>query len=355
MTNERDGGLNLSKRAKAQNADLRRQARNGPFMCSSSMASTLAGNTQLRWLRSNIDKVQPSTKNMLRVVIDAQHARALDGGMAVTTQMGYGVYDVDVILVPSQDAVNPEDSRIAFGEVEAHWYQPTAQRMNMLRALKDLERLEDEHDAFDEVGDGSAIGTNGLLSLPLAADEEASQSAGAAQRAKGQRIIRYGWADGYPNVLHQSGFSLDLNADGDTGDNGENQVYVLGDGSNTCFSLTTRWESRVNPTEAGLSQVEREWAYPLSPMRVQGASHARDTFVWSCNPKLENVAGTNLPAGIHTKVARFRGIQAVGGVIGITLPEFNTAGVGGPPVPGGANNDYDFIVTLRAKKWVDLA
>lgn len=327
--------------------------RSGPFVTSQRGLQATTGTTDnTAWLRSNQGTFQPSNHDSLRVVIDAQHARAQENGLATATQFGWGVYDVDVELIPSTGALNPEDSRLAHAEVGLHYYTPTPLRMSALRNLIDLERMEDEADAFDSLG-LTAPAANPLLSTPLTMDEDTALLQGMQEPSRGQRVIRIGWAEGYPQVYANSTLSVDLNSDDDVSDTAESQSYVLGDGDTAHFSIFTRMEASVNPHDAnGVSQIARDWAYPLSHSMVQGATHLYASSQWAFNPKLENFLGENLPGGLHTTVARFRGVQAVGGLIGLTIPEMFTAGIGEASL---ANNDFDLIVTLRCRSWTDMA
>ncbi len=302
------------------------------------------------WLRSSHAHFQPSNAGSVRIVLDAQHARARTFGLQTASQFGYGIYDVDVELVPSNQAINPEDSRLAFGEVNARWIEPTPLRMDALKHLKSLERMEDSIQPFVR-DEGSSPAANPLLASAL--DDPSVITDEGSQPVKGSRIIRFGWKNDSPFVYRQSAISVDLNADGDTSDTYETQWYVLDTDDPEHFALMPRMESAVNPMgPEGNRLVDLTWAYPMSSTQVVGTCSLRKQVTWALNPKLENTLGTNLPGGLHQKVAAFRGIRALGGLIELTIPEFNTAGVGEAL---SANNDFELVVNLRCRKWIPQA
>lgn len=337
-------------KAQLQRSELWQHARFGPYQARDTMngANQTAG-ADGSWLRSTHDHFQPSNANNVRVVIDAQHARAQTFGLQTASQFGYGIYDVDIELIPSTQAINPEDGRSAFGEVNVRWIEPTPLRMDALKALKGIEKMEDDIQPFVR-DEGRAASANPLLSSAL--DNANVTLDTTPQQVRGSRIIRYGWFGDSPKVYRQSTISVDLNTDGDTSDNYENQYYVLQQGDQDHFSIMDRMENAVNPlVVSGKRRVETEWAYPVFDRKVTSTSSLRKQVTWALNLKPENSLGTNLPGGIHQQVASFRGCRALGGLIEITIPEFTTQAIGLPP----GNNDYELIVNLRCRKWIPMA
>lgn len=337
-------------KAQKQRTALWDDARNGPFQTRDVMNNVSTVSNGASWLRSSTDKFQPSNHGSVRIVLDCQHARARTFGLQTASQFGFGVYDLDIELVPSNSSINPENGRLVFGEVNARWIEPTPLRLDALRHLKGLERMEDTIQPFTR-DEGASPAANPLLSTAL--DDADPAGSDVSKPVKGSRIIRFGWDPYSPYVFRQSNISVDLNSDGDTSDNYESQWYVLNDDDQTHFGIMPRMESAVNPMGSeGNRMVDLEWFAPMVSEQVLGTSSLRKQVVWALNSKLENSFGTNLPGGLHTKVASFRGIRALGGLIQITIPEFNSSGVG---LAGESNNDYELIVNLRCRKWTPQA
>lgn len=347
----------LTKRQK-QDKLLRQHEATGQFKSTQVLKASTSGDTRHIWFRNNIERVQPSTSGIYKGVIDSQHARALEFGRQTASQFGWAEMSLQFDLVPSTEAVNPEDSRLAFAEIEVEYYEPTTRRMQALRHLKEIEKMDDEGEIISPDRFTAPVsGGNPLLSLPIGISESAALSLGGTDYVaptQGSKILRYGFAgDGYPNVYHQSSLTLDANRDGDESDNYESQAYVLSHGDQDTFSVFERYEGAINPTDNdGSYLVQRSWAYPMSKFRVLGSTYRRGTVAHNMNPKLENTLGTNLPgSGLHTKSLTISGIKAVGGLVGVRVPEMFTAGVG---EGGSANNDFDIICTLT-QKWIPMA
>lgn len=337
-------------KAQLQRSELWQHARTGPYQARDVMNTIDSHTVGLSWLRSTHDHFQPSNANDVRIVVDAQHARAQTFGLQTASQFGFGVYDLDIELVPSNQAINPEDGRSAFGEVNVRWVEPTPLRMDALKHLKDLEKTEDQVSPFTR-DEGRAASANPLLSSAL--DESSVTTDDNVQAVRGSKIIRYGWRADSPKVYRQSAITVDLNTDGDVTDNYETQFYVLEQDDQDHFSILERMENAVNPMDAGGERmVVRQWAYPMSDNKVVATSNLRKQVTWALNLKPENSAGTNLPGGIHQQVASFRGMRAMGGLIEVTIPEFTTQAVGNALT---ANNDYELIINLRCRKWIPMA
>lgn len=336
-------------KAQIQRSDLWAHARTGPFQVEETMSTVETHDTEGTWMRSTHDHFQPSNANNVRIVIDAQHARARTFGLQTASQFGYGIYDLDIELIPSTQAINPEDGRSAFGEVNARWIEPTPLRMDALKHLKGLERMEDSIQPFVQ-DEGSAPEANPLLASAL--DDTNVENDTGSTVVKGSSIIRFGWKNELPQVYRQSTISVDLNSDGDTSDNYESQFYVLDGDDDEYFGIMPRMENAVNPMVAsGDRRVNHEWRFPMTDKRVMGTCSLRKQLTWILNVKPENSFGTNLPGGIHQQTASFRGIRAIGGLIQLTIPEFTTQAIGAPP----GNNDYELLVNLRCRKWIPQA
>lgn len=329
--------------------DLWKHARTGSFQTSADCQPDPGNGNNTIWFRTSDNTFQPSNSANWTGLIDAQHARSIVFGLQTASQFGFGVYDVDIDLVPSNNALNPEDSRVAFGQVQAQWVEPTPLRMQALTALKGLERMEDQNDIFAAASAGVNNNPAGNPLLSVGVAEDADTQEGTVKR--GSRIIRFGWGAQQPQVYSQSSLSVDLNSDGDVGDSSESQRYVLFGDDASYFGIMPRYEQSVNPIKDGHRLVEHEWAFPTSSKKVEAVSSLRHMVVWAMNPKPENSAGTNLPGGLHTQRASFRGIRALGGLIRLSMPEFATAAVGNL---GTANNDFEVHVSLRCRSWTPM-
>lgn len=344
-------------KAQQQRSDLWNHARTGPFQASASLVQHTDNTNNVRWMRGTHDHFQPSNNQNVRVVIDGQHARSRVFGLQTASQFGYGIYDLDVHLVASYDAVNPEDGRFASTQIRATYMEPTPLRMDALKELKALERMDDDQSVFDSAASGDTHRiTSKLLAAPINVDADTAAGTVIAE-PKGNAIIRFTFADDNPSVYANSALTVDINADADTNDSYENQRYCLIGDTNEDFGIMPRMEQGVNPQASATSGrlVDQTWKNPTNSQQVNDTTYVQEQAIWSQNVKLENVLGTNLPGGIYTEHASFRGIRALGGLIQLTIPEMFTAGVGGPPVPSSANNDYEILVNLRCRKWVPLA
>lgn len=341
-------------KAQQQRTELWQHARTGPYQATATLVAHTDNSDNARWMRATHDHFQPSNNQNVRVVIDAQHARSRVFSLQTASQFGYGIYDMDVYLVASYDAINPEDGRFASTQVRATYMEPTPLRMDALKALKGIERLDDKDDPFSSASaDTKSHGSVNPL-LAIAMDDDADTASGQYSAPKGNRIIRFTFSDDSPLVYSNSALDVDLNADGDTNDTKEFQHYCLiGDNPNR-FGIMPRMEAAVNPAKSTQSgrMVDVEWKNPTNSLKVNNTTFVQEQAIWSQNIKLENTVGTNLPGGIHTENASFRGIRALGGLIQLTIPEMFTSGV----AEGfSANNDYEILVNLRCRKWVPLA
>lgn len=340
-------------KAQAQRSELWQHARTGPYQATATLVTQTDNTNNTRWMRATHDHFQPSNNQDVRVVIDAQHARSRVFSLQTASQFGYGIYDIDVHLVADYDAVNPEDGRFASTQIRATYMEPTPLRMDALKELKSLERLEDTNDPFDSASAGqTGNDANKLLAVPM--DVDADSASGMSATPKGNRIIRFSFADDNPQVYSNSALSVDLNADADLNDSEETQYYCLIGDSATRFAIMPRMEAHVNPAKSEQSGrlVDITWKNPTNSLQVNNTTFVQEQAIWAQNIKFENSAGFNLPGGIHTDHASFRGIRAIGGLIQLTIPEMFTAGVGEGL---SANNDYELLVNLRCRKWIPLA
>lgn len=345
-------------KAQQQRSDLWSHARTGPYQASASLVQHTDNTNNARWMRSTHHHFQPSNNEDVRVIIDAQHARSRVFSLQTASQFGYGIYDVDVHLVADYDAVNPEDGRFASTQIRATYIEPTPLRMDALKELKALERLEDMDDPFNAASaDQTGNDANKLLARPIDTDADVTPAGGGQAAApKGNRIIRFTFADDNPLVFANSQLTIDMNADGDTNDNFEAQSYCLIGDTDEHFAIMPRMEAHVNPQKSAQSGrlVDITWKNPTNSHQVNDTTFVQEQAIWSQNIKYENVnpLAANLPGGIHTESASFRGIRAIGGLIQLTIPEMFTAGIGPAAT---SNNDYELLVNLRCRKWVPLA
>lgn len=318
----------------------------GPWQYSSQVQqyARLAGTTSpMHPYRMTDASFDETDYDLVRGVLDAEHARAIVFGKQTATQFGYGVYDVHFHLIPSTGALNPDTTENGLGEFGLHFYHPTPLRMDALKALKALEIEDDSQDIFSSGTMGVANpSSNPLLSIDLDTDES-DTSDGTGRPKKGSKIIRFGWSGQTSGVVAQSSLTVNLNpsADDDVNDPYERQRYVLSGGDNEHFGILQRMERSVNPmVQTGQTMVEEEWFAPVNLDRVQGQTVLRQPVGWGI---ADSAQGT-----VNALSASFYGVHALGGLMGFTLPGvFVQQGTG--------NNDYDIVVTVKGRKWVPLA
>lgn len=325
------------------NKALNRAAATGPFQWAEDFTDAADGSTMANPFRSTQPKLQETTHGNWFGVIDAEHARSLAMGRQTASQFGHGVYDLKVFLRPSTAAVSPASTGTAIGHVRARWFHPTSIRADALRALKGLEALEDRVDGVTGLeGSDPAPGANVLLSIDMETPENSTDDADSSP-VRGSRIIRFGFSGDTPKVCRQSSFTMNLNpwSDGDVNDNWENQAYVLANGDSDHFGIMQRMEHAVNPfVSTGQRAVVETWAHPTSDQMVQFASSATAPIGWGVGQN-QNGQATHI-------VAEFRGIRALGGLIRLEFPEFES-------LQGLLeNNDFDVVCQLNARSWSPL-
>lgn len=330
--------------------NLRQDMHTGPFQYSG-VVETVATHSDSITVLGDMDhpfrmgqtRFDETDHENVRAVLDLEHARALVMGKQTASQFGYGVYDVTVQAIVSTAALNPDSTENGAGAVTARWVHPTPLRMEALRALKDLERLDDDMDPFisgNQLGENNPS-TNPLLSLDVDTAEVVAETTEQARTVlRGSRIIRFGWDDTTPFVCRNSALTVNLNphADSDTNDLYETQYYALRGGGSHVFAILPRMEHAVNPLveDGGQRSVQETWAYPVNNKMVDRSSQATQPLVWSVDP----VGGANLVT------AQFRNVHALGGLICLEVPEWVQRGTG--------NNDMDLVVSVAARRWVPM-
>lgn len=337
----------MTKKQKQDKA-LRTKMMTGPFTYSNLVETSgrySAGGKadMLHPFRMTDTRFDETDHEGVRGVIDAQHARSIVNGMQTASQFGYGLYDVDVHVVYSTEALNPDTTENGIGDFQLSYFEPTPLRLQALRELKKLEVLDDESDVLTSGHVKSNTGANPLLSIDLNVTEALADETTIDRVSRGSKIIRFGWSGQTSSVCRQSSFSVNLNpdADNDATDVYENQDYVLIGGDDRHFGILERYEMSLNPIidEFGTRLVEESWAYPTSEYMVQGLSRQRAPFTWAIADSAQGAAAC--------AVASFKNVSALGGLIGFDIPSFTQQGTG--------NNDMDIVVTLRAKSWTPLA
>lgn len=330
-----------------QNAELMKQMRTGPFKFSDVVTTHIrtasgAYTDLLHPYRMPQTRFDETDHDQVRGVIDCEHARAIVNGRQTASQMGYGVYDIDVHVIYSTEALNPDTTENGLGEFALHYFTPTPLRLDALRALKDLERLDDSMDVFTSGQEGEAKpDTNPLLSVDIDTNAGAILD-GTSHPTKGARIIRFGWSGQTSPVVRQSALTVNLNpaADDDVADLYETQYYVLTGGDSEHFAILDRMEHAVNPmVEDGQRMVQEEWQSPVTATKVLGQTTLRAPLAWGIADSAQGTA--------NQITASFQGVTALGGLVGFTIPSWTQQGTG--------NNDMDIVVTVKGRKWVPLA
>ena len=329
--------------------DLKTSMHSGPFQYSGVVETVAVGSSSPNVLgdmdhpfRMGETRFDENDHEQVSAVLDMEHARAIVMGKQTASQFGYGVYDVTVQAIVSTQALNPDSTENSAGAVTARWVHPTPLRMEALKALKGLERLDDDLDPFtsgNQLG-ANAPAVNPLLSLDVDTSEVVAEDTEQARTVtRGSRIIRFGWDQSTPFVCRNSALSVNLNpwADGDTNDTWETQFYTLRGGGSGWFGILPRFEHSVNPLveDGGQRLVQETWAYPVNNKMVDRSSNATQPLVWSVDP-----------TGANIVTAEFRNVHALGGLIALEIPEWVSRGTG--------NNDFDLVVSVSARRWVSM-
>lgn len=351
-----------SKAVKAQEKQLRKHIREGPFSRTGIMKFNQGIESAFF---STANKFDYNDEGQYCGIIDGQLARAEHHGQVINSQFGYGVYDIEVRAFPNDAAVDPYDTVPASGKVQINYVEPSPMRFDALRELKALEEFNDKADVITGNHSFSGGTVSPLLIRPLGWTEEneGDQVPDNMIPQKGIKIIRFGYDEQTPRVKFNSSYNTDVNSDGDMTDATESQEYSLMGNSLTDFGILPRYEDHVNAlVDGGVRRIEREWAYPMVRKMVAVESVEQDSLFYAhYRDKDSDIDLSAIPFAGHdlddewayeqanSKSAKFKNVRALGGLIKLTIPEWQSR------LDVGSNNDYQIEVRLTCKKWVPMA
>lgn len=309
-------------------------------MCTSPESNQgVATRAHLGLALANVDEVDHA---FWRGIIDARHLQALQVGKQSLSQFGYGVYTVKIMIVPTS-LTDTDNHQHSLGYVNCEYVMPTQARFAALHHLKTLEKMQTDHTAVSTNFDGEK---HPLLVQNVDSSVMAPGSGigAVASGNKGAKVIRFAY-DGQTNVYGQSSYMSDLNQDGDFSDGNENKYYQLLSDSTHTFGILDRYEANINPlVDSGIHQVDVEWNKPLASTKVRGSSLQMQPITWSFGDE-----GASGDMGVATtQQATFTNVEAIGGLIKITFPDFWSRG------DAFENNDFEVWATVTQHKWVPM-
>lgn len=240
--------------------------------------------------------------------MDTQHCRAIKEARQLNSQFGYGRVGATLEFRPE----GYNGSAKIIGAVRMRYVEPHRHIFDALEYAGQLRRTVEE-----DLDDGSvlteeseaSVRLNPLLSSSL--DEVATLDDNTVGQAtmKGNNVLRFGMVGGqFPEVHLQDSFTYDLNEDGDTADNYEDQLFTLfGDGSDE-LGIVDRYHNYINPTVDGASLVNLQWSNTLSTRMVP---HMQE---------ITKVFGVNAEG--YSSTIEFPAVDAVGGLLYFDVVHF---------------------------------
>lgn len=278
-----------------------------------------------------------------RGIIDARHLQALQIGKQSLSQFGYGVYTVRIMIVPTS-LTGSDNHQHSLGYVNCEYVMPTPARFAALAHLKTLEKMQSEHTAVSTNFDGEL---HPLLAQNVDQYDMAPGSGVGAVGSgnKGAKVIRFAF-DGQTNVYGQGSYLSDLDQDGDFNSANEEKFYQLLDDGPHTFGILDRYETNINPlVDTGVHQVDIDWNKPLASTKVKGKTLQMQPVTWSFGDE-----GLSGDMGVATtQQATFTNVEALGGIIKITFPDFFSRG------DSFENNDFEVWATVTQHKWVPMS
>ena len=274
-------------------------------------------------------------------IIDCQHLYARQVGRQAVSQFGHGKYTVKVMIWPNSTSDN---SQHTLGTIQAEWVMPTEERYAALAHLKTLEAentatLEGPGVLFDRE-DHPLLVTNLDVHTASAGTGESSVASGG----KGAKVIRFTY-DSEQSVYGNDQFVVDLNSDGNLAQANEIKDYTLMHDTDGHFGILGRYEAYINPlVDVNVHVVDKEWDKPLCSQQVWGYSKQIQPVSWS----LGDEGGSGDLGVARVQQATFSGIEALGGLIKIKIPELFSRG------DTTENNDFDIYATVTCHKWTPM-
>lgn len=274
-------------------------------------------------------------------IIDCRHLQARQFGKQALSQFGHGKYTVKIMIWPNTSSDNTQH---AIGSIKAEYVMPTKTRYAALHHLKSLERNN------IETMDGPTVRFDKEAHPLLVADIDnhtASAGANAAAVAaghKGSTVIRFTY-DSEQSVYANDAFVTDIDNDGVLTDNNEIKYYTLMHDTDDHFGILGRYEAAINPlVEDNVFVVDKEWDKPLMSTKCWGNTQQIQPVTFAFG---EGATGSDMGVATITQ-ATFSGIEALGGLIKITIPDLWSRG------DTGENNDFDIYATVTCHSWTPM-
>lgn len=284
-----------------------------------------------------------------RGVIDCRHLHALQTGKQAMSQFGHGNYTVKVHIWPEAGITGLlQDNTLATtGMIRCKYVMPTKARYAALHHLKTLEKNNAQHHESSTEWAGES---HPLLAADIDSDDPMSPGAGIGSvnsGNKGAKVIRFAY-DSNVRVYGQDSFAIDIDQDGDVTGNHEYKLYTLLSDDADSFGILPRYEASINPTldEDGNTTVNYEWDMPLNKYKVFGETQQVQPVTYNLSRSSE--IGDDIQAASITS-ATFTGVEALGGLISITIPSILQIG-------DFTLNNNDFVVwaTVTCHSWTPM-
>lgn len=282
-------------------------------------------------------------------LIDTRHMHALQKGKQAMSQFGHGKYTVKVMIWPDAGLTGllQDESLPSLGQIQCSYVMPTKARYAALHHLKSLEKQNAMvHQNVDNFGGEH----HPLLTADVDTDDALSPGSGTGalnSGNKGAKVIRFSY-DQSVNVYGQDQFVADLDADGNVTDAHEWKEYCLLSDDDDHFGILPRYEAAINPTidEDGNTQVNIDWDMPLSRYKVFGDTSQIQPVAYTLSRSSE--VGSDITSA-YIAQATFTGIEALGGLIKITIPSLLQLGDF-----QASNNDFNIYATVTEHSWTPM-
>ena len=274
-------------------------------------------------------------------IIDTRHMHARQIGKQAMSQFGHGKYTVKIMIWPNTSSDNTQH---AIGSIKAEYVMPTPARYAALAHLKTLERNN------IETMNGPAVQFDKEAHPLLVANIDSHVAAAGsgegstASGNKGAKVIRFTY-DADQSVYANDAFVVDLDGDGNVTDANEIKYYTLMHDTDSHFGVLGRYEAAVNTLVAeNVHVVDKEWDKPLCSLKVWGNSQQIQPVSFAFGDE-----GASGDLGVaRVQQATFSGIEALGGLIKITIPDLWSRG------DTGENNDFDIYATVTCHSWTPM-
>ncbi len=295
------------------------------------------------------EEVDENDETDFHGLIDARHMFALQTGKQAMSQFGHGKYTVKIMIWPEAGYTGllQDESLPTLGQIQCSYVMPTKARYAALHHLKTLEK---QNAMVLQNVDNFGGEHHPLLTADVDTDDVLSPGSGVGalnSGNKGAKVIRFSY-DNRVNVYGQDQFVVDLNSDGDVTDNHEYKEYTLLSDDEDHFGILPRYEASINPTidEAGNTQVNIDWDMPLSRYKAYGYTKQIQPISYSLSRSSE-IGSDITDASIMQ--ATFTGIEALGGLIKITIPSLLQLGD-----LQASNNDFNIYATVTEHSWTPM-